>query len=152
MVKDLVIFPDLRLRHKSHKVRAQNKDYIKSLIQDLKDTAESHSAYGLSAIQIGVPLRVMVVQDNNRYIALVNPEVTIALGAVNGLESCLSLPGYAVEVSRPNLVRVVDRYNNKRYGFLDTQARIFCHEQDHFLGTLIVDYQTDKASDEAANS
>lgn len=101
-------------------------------------------AMGLSAIQLGYPLRVIALRDDPRpLICLVNPEIVKARGSRADFETCLSLAGQRVKVTRPEIVKVkgLNEYMKPAvYNFRGLQARVACHELDHLNGVLITDY------------
>jgi peptide deformylase len=140
-VKEIRIIPDAILRQKSHKVRTQSPEYIKQVVQDLIDTATDNDAAGLSAPQIGVGLRIVVVRvsPDRVYMPIVNPEITLAYPDYSiREEGCLSLPGTFIDIKRSNRIKV--RGLKSVLTFSGTPARIVQHEIDHLNGTLIIDY------------
>ncbi len=116
---------------------------IRALFTDLVDTMRAAPGVGLAAPQVGVPLRVAVIEVEKTLRTLVNPEIVeCSEETQTGPEGCLSIPGYWAEVTRPMKVRVraLDR-TGKRFtttaeGFL---ARAFQHEIDHLDGVLYLD-------------
>ncbi len=102
---------------------------------------------GLAAPQIGVPLRVIVIdlsvgEDPSQVIRLVNPEFVEREGDQKHEEGCLSVPGYAGSPTRPArvVVRGLDHEGKERvYTATELLARAFCHEIDHIDGFLFVD-------------
>ena len=138
MVKDIVKDIDI-LTQKS--VKATNNDEVEEVIRDLIDTAEAHKdrCVGLSAIQIGVPLRICVVYNGERFIPFVNPVITKSFGEKYKVEEgCMSIDGKR-EVMRYERIEVFWRSKNrfvkeKYKGFM---AEIIQHELDHFEGILI---------------
>lgn len=113
----------------------------KPVIQDLLDTAREHSerCVGLSAIQIGEPVRVFVAFTGERFLSFVNPVIARYLGSVyEAEEGCMSLVG-SRKVSRYEGVEIVHqkgaKYVKERYsGFF---AEIIQHEMDHLSGKLV---------------
>lgn len=138
MVKDIIKDMDI-LTQKS--VKATNNDEVEEVIRDLIDTAEAHKdrCVGLSAIQIGVPIRVCVVFNGERFLPFVNPVITKTYGEKYKIEEgCMSLEGKR-EVMRYEKIEVFRRSKNsfvkeKYKGFM---AEIIQHELDHFEGILI---------------
>jgi peptide deformylase len=102
---------------------------------------------GLAATQVGVPLRVIVVdlsvgEDPSQLIKLVNPVIVESEGEQREEEGCLSVPGYGGSPARPGLVTVrgLDPSGSEvLYTGKDLLARAFCHEIDHIDGLLFVD-------------
>jgi peptide deformylase len=120
---------------------------IDRLIDDMIETMYAAPGIGLAAPQIGVPLRVLVVdvsvgRDPNGLIVMINPEFVHREGMQLEEEGCLSVPGFNATVVRPEraVLKGRDRagtpYEREGTGLL---ARAFQHEMDHLDGTLFVD-------------
>lgn len=138
MVKDIVKDIDF-LQKKS--VKATNNTEIEEVVRDLIDTAEAHKdrCVGLSAIQIGVPLRVCVVFNGERFVPFVNPVITKSFGEKYKIEEgCMSLEGKR-EVMRYEKIEVFRRSKNSfvKENYKGFMAEIIQHELDHFEGKLI---------------
>ena len=90
---------------------------IKTLIDDMLDTMYEANGVGLAAPQVGVLRRIAVVDIGDGPIVLINPQIIAEEGEQTGDEACLSLPGKAGEVKRPNhvVVRALDE-NMTEYG------------------------------------
>jgi peptide deformylase len=123
-------------------------DEIRALVVDMVDTMYAAPGIGLAAPQIGVPLRVIVIdlsvgEDKKQLIKLVNPEFVSKEGEQKVEEGCLSIPGFAGSPTRPTkvVVRGIDPDTGKEreYTGTDLLARAFCHEIDHIDGLLFVD-------------
>jgi peptide deformylase len=122
-------------------------DAIRGLLDDMVSTMYAAPGIGLAAPQVGVPLRVIVIdlsvgEDRSQLIRLVNPEIVEREGEQQHEEGCLSIPGYGGTPRRP--ARVVARgldADGKERVFEATEllARAFCHEIDHIDGLLFVD-------------
>jgi peptide deformylase len=118
-----------------------------SLVSDMISTMYAAPGIGLAAPQIGVPLRVIVVdlsvgEDKKQLITLVNPEFVEKDGEQRHEEGCLSVPGFAGSPVRPArvVVRGLDLDGRERvYEGTELLARAFCHEVDHIDGLLFVD-------------
>lgn len=120
-------------------------DKLNTLIDDMLDTMYDANGVGLAAPQVGVLKRVVTIDvspEGDQPIILINPVIVEMDGEQVGDEGCLSVPGKAGQVTRPNHVKIraFDR-NMKEYemegeGLL---ARAFCHEIDHLDGKLYVD-------------
>ena len=112
------------------------------LLDDMKDTVLKEEGAGLAAPQVGVLRRVAVVNVDEGYFELINPEILMQKGEQVGLEGCLSVRGLQGEVSRPQKIKFTyyDRNGNKYLaqakGFF---ARAVCHELDHLDGVLYID-------------
>jgi peptide deformylase len=122
-------------------------DEIRNLLRDMIDTMYAAPGIGLAAPQIGVPLRVIVIDlsvgaEPRQLIQLVNPEFVSRSGEQKDEEGCLSIPGYGGSPVRPEHVRVkgLDSQGGERvYEGSELLARAFCHEIDHVDGLLFVD-------------
>ena len=113
---------------------------IGELITDMLDTMYDAMGVGLAAPQVGVRKRVVVidVEDGNQYV-LINPEILETSGEQTGDEGCLSVPGMAGQVTRPNYVKVKAHDVNMEEQILEGEgllARAFCHEIDHLDGKM----------------
>lgn len=112
---------------------------IKELIGDMLDTMYDACGVGLAGPQVGVLKRVCVIDVGEGPIVLINPSIVSSDGEQTGDEGCLSLPGKAGQVTRPNhvVVRALDENMEERElegeGLL---ARAFCHEIDHLDGHM----------------
>jgi peptide deformylase len=120
---------------------------IAALVQDMVDTMYAAPGIGLAAPQIGVALRVIVVdlsvgEDKQQLLHLINPEFVEKEGEQRHEEGCLSIPGYAGTPLRPARIAVkgLDLQGRERlYSGTELLARAFCHEIDHIEGLLFVD-------------
>ncbi len=114
----------------------------KILIHDMLDTMYAANGVGLAAPQVGVLKRVAVVDVGDGPLVMVNPEIVETSGEQTGQEGCLSLPGKAGDVTRPNHVKVkaLDE-NMKEYSVEaeELKARAICHECDHLDGIMYVE-------------
>ena len=120
---------------------------VHALFEDMVRTMYAAPGIGLAAPQIGVPLRVIVIdlsvgEDPKQLIRLVNPEILEREGEQKHEEGCLSVPGYSGSPTRPDrvVVRGLDPDGRERvYTATELLARAFCHEIDHLDGLLFVD-------------
>lgn len=116
---------------------------ISDLIDDMLETMYEADGVGLAAPQVGVLRRIVVIDvtGEDPHI-LINPRIVASSGEQTGQEGCLSVPGKAGVVTRPNYVKVVamDR-NMKPLELEGTEllARAICHELDHLEGCLYVE-------------
>ena len=135
------------LREKARRVRTIDSS-IHKLIEDMWETMYDAPGVGLAAPQVGVPLRVIVidVHDPEREpIALVNPEIVKRSGERVLDEGCLSVPGFRGEITRSVkvLVKGMDPYTGKEVRIKsenDLFAEALEHEIDHVNGILYIDY------------
>ena len=117
---------------------------LHQLLDDMADTLEEAQGAGLAAPQVGILRRaVLVIDDDDKVMELINPEILLQEGEQTGPEGCLSVPGKFGMVTRPNHVRVraQDRYGNwfeaEGEGLV---ARCFCHEMVHLDGHLYTEH------------
>lgn len=135
MVKEIITVPAERLIQPSHKIKSQSKDYLAQLCKDMIDTMFEVNAAGLAAVQIDVPLRVIVINAGGQPVIFMNPVITLAVGEDVQIEQCLSLPGVEVPVKRALMIKVREKENV--FTFRGPIARIMQHEIDHTNGILI---------------
>lgn len=113
---------------------------ISELIEDMLDTMYEAMGVGLAAPQVGVLKRIVVIDvtGEDPYV-LINPRILETSGTQTGDEGCLSVPGMAGQVTRPNYVKVLAYDENmEEYTLEATEllARAVCHECDHLDGKL----------------
>ena len=112
------------------------------LINDMLDTMYEAMGVGLAAPQVGVLKRIVVIDVGDGPIVLINPEILETSGEQTGDEGCLSVPGMAGQVTRPNYVKVKamdEDMNEVIYEGTELLARAFCHEIDHLDGKMYTD-------------
>jgi peptide deformylase len=127
---------------------------LRRLVEDMIESMQQANGVGLAAPQVGVLERIIVVETpedeeepgSGQLYALVNPEIVYSSEElVEGVEGCLSIPGYVGEVVRSEVVTVKGKdpqgrnLRVKAQGFL---ARAFQHEIDHLNGELFIDKLT----------
>jgi peptide deformylase len=146
MLRPILRLGDDRLQQPAMPVDAITPD-VEALIDDMIETMYAAPGVGLAAPQVGVPLRVFVIdlsvgRDPAALITMINPEFVERDGLQLEEEGCLSLPGFTATVARPQ--RAIVRGLN-RHGDADTLegtgllARAFQHEMDHLDGRLFTD-------------
>ena len=112
---------------------------IGDLITDMLDTMYDAMGVGLAAPQVGILKRIVVIDVGEGPIVLINPEILETSGEQTGDEGCLSVPGMAGQVTRPNYVKVKALDVNMEEQILEGEgllARAFCHEIDHLDGKM----------------
>lgn len=131
------------LRQKAKRVSSID-GAIAQLIDDMVETMREVGGVGLAAPQVGVPLRIAVIElPDEEIIVLVNPKIVKRSGERQIEEGCLSIPGYRGEIQRSEKVTVkgLDRFGReiriKGEGLL---AQALEHELDHLDGTLYIDH------------
>ena len=115
---------------------------VEELIEDMFETMYENNGVGLAAPQVGILKQIVVidVDDGNQYV-LINPEIIEEEGSQTGQEGCLSVPGKAGIVTRPQKVKVQALDENMEEFVLegeDLLARAICHECAHLHGQLYV--------------
>ena len=142
-VLPMVTYPDPVLRRKAMRVTSIDGS-IGRLIDDMVETMREIGGVELAAPQVGIPLRVAVIElPGEEIIVLINPKIVKRSGERQVEEGCLSLPGYRGEIQRSLKVTAkgLDRYGReiriKGEGLL---AQALEHEIDHLNGTLYIDY------------
>ena len=114
----------------------------KILINDMLDTMYEAMGVGLAAPQVGILKRIVTIDIGEGPIVLINPEILETSGEQTGEEGCLSVPGRAGLVTRPNYVKVKALNEDMEEIVLEGEellARAFCHEIDHLDGKMYVD-------------
>lgn len=140
----LYLGDDPVLRRKAAPV-PQVDDTVRTLIADLFETMRAAEGIGLAAPQVGVGVRVFVMDVGDEVVgprALVNPVIAERSGRVQGEEGCLSLPGLSAEVERDARIVVEaldERGEAVRLAVSDLTSRCIQHEVDHLDGLLFVD-------------
>lgn len=146
MIRPIVKFGASVLHEPAKPVEAITPE-ISTLIDDMVATMYAAPGIGLAAPQVGVPLRIFVVdlsvgRDPGGLITFVNPEFVEREGLQLEEEGCLSVPGFTATVGRPvrAVIKGLDRHGNPQQiegtGLL---ARAFQHEMDHLDGRLFID-------------
>ena len=117
-------------------------DRTKDLIDDMFETMYEAQGVGLAAPQVGILKRIVVIDCGDDPLLLINPEVLETSGEQTGQEGCLSVPGKAGIVTRPNYAKV-KAYNEDMEEFIvegeELLARALLHEIDHLDGHLYVE-------------
>ena len=114
----------------------------KILIGDMLDTMYEKMGVGLAAPQVGILKQIVVIDVGEGPIVLINPEIIETSGEQTGEEGCLSVPGKAGLVTRPNYVKVKALNEDMEEIVLEGEellARAFCHEIDHLDGKMYTD-------------
>lgn len=115
---------------------------IVTLIDDMLETMYEANGVGLAAPQVGILKRIVVIDVGEGPIVMINPEIIESDGEQTGDEGCLSVPGKAGQVTRPNHVRarfMGEDMNEYEIEGEELLARCICHELDHLDGHLYVE-------------
>lgn len=132
------------LKKKSREVENINDEKIQTLIDDMIETMYKYNGVGLSAVQVGVLKRIVVIDidDGTGVKVLINPIITKEKGEQEVEEGCLSFPNQYAKLIRPKEVTVeaLDR-NGKKIVIKskDLLAQAIAHEVDHLNGIVFVD-------------
>ena len=149
MIREVITYPNKLLRLKSEDVKQFDSE-LHTLLDDMYDTMMHQGGVGLAAIQIAIPLNVLIInipnkediQDKNDLIEAINPVITHKDGTQVYTEGCLSVPGFSEDVTRAQhiVIEYFDRDGNKRImeaeGFL---AVAWQHEMEHLSGHLFIE-------------
>ena len=140
-IRNVRLEGDPNLRKKRKEVK-EITPKIRVLIDDMLETMYEKDGVGLAAPQVGILKRIVVIDVGDGPIVMVNPRIVREEGTQTGDEGCISVPGKAGQVTRPNdvTVRFMDE-NGEHYELDGTEllARAICHECDHLEGKLYVD-------------
>jgi peptide deformylase len=143
MALEIRLYPDPILRRRAEPI-PEITDEVRALADQMVETLVKRVGYGLAAPQVGVLKRLIVVDVEDDFYVLANPEI-VAVGGerVLGVEGCLSLPGVEAEVERARTVRVRGltlEGEEVEIEAEDLLARVFQHEIDHLDGILFIDH------------
>ena len=150
MIREVITYPNKLLRLKSKDV-LQFDSKLHTLLDDMYDTMMAESGVGLAAIQVAIPLNVLIInlpneediQDKNDLIEAINPVVTHKDGTQVFTEGCLSVPGFSEDVTRAQHI-IVEYFN--RFGEKQTMecedflAVAWQHEMEHLSGHLFIEH------------
>ena len=156
-MRQIVFSNEPMLHEASRRVRRVDKD-VEELIEDMIETMRAADGIGLAAVQVGVPERIIVIElpvvsegaeggsqepSETELYVLINPQlIEMSDELVEGVEGCLSVPGWVGEVERRQAVTVegLDRKGERiRIHAEGLLARVFQHEIDHCQGVLFID-------------
>ena len=154
MIREIVIYPDKRLKQISKEVESFDAS-LHELLDDMYETMRAKNGVGLAAIQVGVTLRALIInipleevkegedeQPKENTLEMINPVIIEKDGTEKFQEGCLSVPGIYEDVTRAKHVKIeyYDRDGQKHLieddGFL---AIAMQHEMDHLDGKLFIE-------------
>ncbi len=149
MIREVITYPNKLLRLKSKDVE-QFDSKLHTLLDDMYDTMMAQGGVGLAAIQIAIPLNVLIInlpneediQDKNDLIEAINPIITHKDGTQVFTEGCLSVPGFSEDVTRAQhiMVEYFDRFAQKQsMECEDFLAVAWQHEMEHLSGHLFIE-------------
>ena len=144
-ILDIVYYGDPRLEKLSEPVNEVTPE-IRHFVKDMFETMYFTNGVGLSAPQVGVNQRILVIDcsggsDRDQQVALINPVIVSSSGEQKGPEGCLSFPGLFAEVARPNVVKVKGLNLDGKEQEIEGEgllARALHHEIDHLDGVLFI--------------
>jgi peptide deformylase len=149
MIKEIITYPDKRLKQKSKDVVVFDND-LHNLLDDMYDTMINRNGIGLAAIQIAVPLNVLIInipdeddkQTKENLLEIINPKIIEKDGSTLYQEGCLSVPGFYEDVQRAEHIKV--EYHDRDGKLIsceynDLLAIAFQHECDHLNGELFIE-------------
>jgi peptide deformylase len=145
-LREILTYPDPRLREVARPVAVVD-DEIRALIEDMAETMYDAPGVGLAANQIGVPLRIFVIdiasdEEPSDLMVFINPKIEERDGTQVYKERCLSFPGVAEDVKRAATLKVTalnalgEPFELHADGLLAVAIQ---HENDHLDGVLMVD-------------
>jgi len=138
------------LRRKAAHLREVTPE-MRRLIADMVETMFHQVGIGLAAPQVGIPYRLLVMDDGKEAAsALINPVITERSGSVVDEEGCLSLPGIYADVERSKTITVQATDEEGESFDLEAggmQARVIQHEMYHLDGVLFIDHLSPVARD-----
>ena len=145
-VLKILIFPDQRLRTVAKEVLVID-DEIKTLVSNLLETMYEGNGIGLSATQVNIHKRILVVDvsdEKDSPLILINPKIKVLDKEEKTYsEGCLSVPGFFEEVSRPSEINITAlNIEGERFTIMATDllAVAVQHEMDHLDGKIFVDF------------
>jgi peptide deformylase len=153
MIREIIIYPDKRLKSVSKEVKSFDES-LHTLLDDMYETMVAKNGVGLAAIQIAVPLRVLIInvpldseedevdQPKENTLEMINPVIVDKSGSTLYQEGCLSVPGVYEDVERFAYAKVnyFDRYGEPHTIEDDAFLAIAIqHEMDHLDGKVFVE-------------
>jgi peptide deformylase len=147
-IRKVLAHPDPLLRAATRRVDRFDAE-LAQLVNDMAETMYAAPGIGLAAPQIGVSLRVFVIdvasgsEGPSEFRAFVNPELIERSGDLHRAEGCLSLPGVRETVPRAGKVKVKaqdERGEHFELEATDVLAHALQHELDHIEGVLFIDH------------
>ncbi|WP_428898091.1 peptide deformylase [Parelusimicrobium proximum] len=157
--KRIVKYGEDILREKMKPVNFEEiKDSLPQILADMEETCLDVQGLGLSANQIGLPLRLAIIimpeeeeGGPREKIVIINPEFIQKKGKMCEEEGCLSLPGLYVEIERAAQVSVKALDENGKERIIEAKgllAKALQHEIDHLDGKIFIDYADPKLKPE----
>lgn len=141
MIRKILTYPNPKLNRVSKDIECFDIPLC-ILLDDMKETLDATDGVGLAAVQVGIPMNVLIIKYEDQYIEAINPVMTKSTGEKTSLEGCLSLPNVGGYVTRSEsiLVKYFDRNGIEQECFTNNKlATIWQHEMEHLKGGLYID-------------
>jgi peptide deformylase len=124
MIRDIVKYPQTPSLEFAGNVRHFNQELF-DLIQDIKDTMEANSLNALAAFQIGSPLSVIVIkQENGEYLEIMNPRIIKREGTVEPIEKTAYFPGLTAKTKRYEKIKLMYEDRDAKQQFLEADGEL----------------------------
>ena len=140
-IRQIRILGDPILTKKCKEIREVN-DKVVQLVDDMLETMYEADGVGLAAPQVGILKRLVVIDIGDGPLVMINPRILEFSGSQTGDEGCLSYPGKAGVVTRPNYIRAAYTAEDGEEYEIEAEellARAICHELDHLDGHMYVE-------------
>lgn len=144
-IRNIVTQGDAILGKRCREVTDIN-DHVRMILDDMLETLHQEQGIGIAAPQVGILRRMFIIDLEDQVYELINPEFVEQEGSQFEEEACLSVPGLAGRVKRPQYVKIkgLDRFGKPvEYEGEGLLATAFCHEYDHLDGILYIDKAED---------
>lgn len=149
MIRTVITYPDKRLKEVSVPVESFDNN-LHLILDDMYETMMSQNGVGLAAIQVALPIRVLLLnipdedgeQPKENLIEMINPTIITTAGETTYQEGCLSVPGFYEDITRFETVSVeyFDRHGEKQQLEADQLLSVAIqHEMDHLEGKLFIE-------------
>ncbi len=151
MIREVITYPNKLLRVKSKNVVKFDSE-LHMLLDDMYETMIAENGVGLAAIQVAIPLNILIInlpsgeediQEKENLIEAINPVITHKDGTQVFVEGCLSVPGFNEEVKRAQHI-IVEYFNRdgekQTMEAEDFLAVAWQHEMEHLSGHLFIEH------------
>ena len=145
MTLKLIPDSDPILHRPAEPVNEENPDRVGTaeLISQMFEVMKANNGIGLAAPQVGVPIRLFVMQTRNKRLVCINSELLNESADENVMyEGCLSYPNVEIPVKRSIRIKVRyldENFNRKSHYLNDLDARVWLHEHQHTQGITMID-------------
>ena len=152
MVKELLVYPDDRIRVVSADVRSFDDD-LKNLVQNMKDTIDANSAKALAAIQIAVPATVVIYkEDDGSFLELINPRILSNSGTIESTEEALYMPTFSAIITRYDTIKIIYQDIEGKQQSMDVsgeKSAVIQRKIDYTFGGTLIDKMDKKSRKQA---